>query len=48
MADKKGKKTRKNTRRWRENAFELFTKVLADQENNFAISLEELVLKNWD
>ena len=44
MADKKGKTT-KNTRRWTENELELFAEILADPENNFAISLEKLTLK---
>ena len=44
MADKKGKNA-KNARRWTENMLELFAEVLADLENTFAISLEELALK---
>ena len=35
----------KNTRRLTENKLELFAEVLADPENNFAISLEKLALK---
>ena len=31
--------------RWIENEIELFGEVLADPENNFAISLEKLALK---
>ena len=44
MTHKKGKTT-KNARRWTGNELELFADVLADPENNFAISLEELVLR---
>ena len=44
MAHKKIKTT-KNARGWTGNELELFAEVLADPENNFAISLEELVLK---
>ena len=44
MADKKGKTT-KNARRWTENELELFVKVLAYLENNFALSLEKFALK---
>ena len=44
MVHKKGKTT-KNTRRWTGNVLGLFAEVLADPENNFAISLEELELK---
>ena len=35
----------KNARGWTENKFELFAEVLADPENNFVISLENLALK---
>ena len=44
MADKKGKNA-KNARRWTENMLELFARVLANLENTFASSLEELALK---
>ena len=44
MADKKSKTT-KNARQWTQNELELFAEVLADPENNFAISLEKLALK---
>ena len=44
MADKKDKTT-KNNKRWTENELELFAEVLADLENNFAISFEKLALK---
>ena len=44
MADKKGK-TMENARRWADNELESFAEVLADPENNFAISLEKLALK---
>ena len=44
MADKKGKTT-KNAKRWTENELDLFAEVLVDPENNFAISLEKLALK---
>ena len=35
----------KNVRPWVENEIKLFAEVLADPENNFAISLEKLALK---
>ena len=41
----KNVKTTKNARRRKENKLELFAEVLADPENNFAISMERLVLK---
>ena len=44
MADKKSKTT-KNTRQWTENELELLAEVLADPENNFAISVDKLALK---
>ena len=34
------------SRNWRGNEFEEFAKVLADEENVFAVSLEKLALKN--
>ena len=44
MADKKGK-IMKNVKRRTENQLELFVEVLADLENNSAISLEKSALK---
>ena len=44
VANKKAKTT-KSARRWTENKLELFVEVLADPENNFAISLEKLALR---
>ena len=44
VANKKAKTT-KNPGRWTENELEFFAEVLADPENNFAISLEKLALK---
>ena len=46
MADKKVK-TMRNARQWAEKELELSAEVLADPENNFAISLEKLALRNW-
>lgn len=43
MAGKKGK-TLKKASQWTENKLELFSEVLADPENNFAISLKKLTL----
>ena len=42
----KNVKLRKNARRWTENKLDLLAEVMADPENNFAISLEKLALKN--
>ena len=44
MADEKGETT-KSARRWTQNELELFAEVLADLENNFAISFEKMALK---
>ena len=44
MADKEGETT-KSARRWTQNQLELFAEVLADLENNFAISFEKVALK---
>ena len=41
MANKNGKTT-KNDRRWAKNELELFSEVLDDLENNFAISLKKI------
>ena len=41
----KKSKTAKNTRQWTENELELLAEVLADPENNFAISVDKLALK---
>lgn len=45
MTDEKHKNT-ENFRRWTENQLKLFAEFLADPENDFAISLAKLSLKN--
>ena len=45
MTDEKHKNT-ENFRRWTENQLKLFPEFLADPENDFAISLAKLSLKN--
>ena len=45
MAENKGRST-KNATWWTDTKLELFAEVLADPENNFAVSFEKLTLGN--
>ena len=40
------KKTEKHARHWTDEELELFVEILANDENSFAFSLEQMALKN--